>query len=437
MLIYLSSTARRALRSNDGNVTIIFALTALTLLYAMGMGVDYTSAARRRDKMNAVADAAALAAVTPTMMSQTSAYAQTVATNMFLGQASSLSGVTLTAGSPIVQVTDVPSVNGTVRSVSVSYTASSTDFFPTLLQAQTILIGGQSASQATTQPNINFYLMLDTSPSMAIAATPTDIATLVNATPKQSGCAFACHEAAPGPGGDNLGNPNNEDNYALARALGVTLRIDLVIQAVQNMMDTANSTMPVTNAVYRMALYSFDTTYHYIQSMTTPTIAKAQTSNVQLLEVYDENNLTSSQGNNDEDTNWDVAMSGLNAAMQTPGSGTNNLGDSPQEVLFIVTDGLIDEANGSSREMAPMGGAWCTTIKNRGIRIAILYTTYNPLPTNSFYNNNIKPFQPSISTSMQSCASNNLFYEVNVGGDISAAMNALFQETVGAAHLTQ
>ena len=121
--------------------------------------------------------------------------------------------------------------------------------------------------------------------------------------------------------------------------------------------------------------------------------------------------------------------------MPAPGGGTNNLGDTPQEFLFLVTDGVVDD-NNNGREMIAMGGSWCTTIKNRGIKIAVLYTTYNPLPTNSFYNQYISPFQPSISTTLQACATPGYFYEVNVGGDISAALNSLFQQAVGTAHLT-
>ena len=33
--------------------------------------------------------------------------------------------------------------------------------------------------------------------------------------------------------------------------------------------------------------------------------------------------------------------------MPNPGNGTNQTGDKPQEVLFIVTDGVEDENNGS------------------------------------------------------------------------------------------
>ena len=56
-------------------------------------------------------------------------------------------------------------------------------------------------------------------------------------------------------------------------------------------------------------------------------------------------------------------------------------------MLFIVTDGVEDEQNGGRIQEAindlgnapggnSLGTNWCTTIKNRGIKIAILYTDY-------------------------------------------------------------
>jgi len=92
----------------------------------------------------------------------------------------------------------------------------------------------------------------------------------------------------------------------------------------------------------------------------------------------------------------------------------------------------------------PFDDTWCTTVKNRGIRIAVLYTEYLQLPTNSWYNQWIAPFDtpdPStseIATNLKQCASPGLFYDVQSGGDITAALNALFQLVVAtAAHLTQ
>jgi len=47
-------------------------------------------------------------------------------------------------------------------------------------------------------PNVDFYLMLDTSPSMELAATSDGIASLKAATqPNEGGCEFGCHQSHP------------------------------------------------------------------------------------------------------------------------------------------------------------------------------------------------------------------------------------------------
>jgi hypothetical protein len=130
-------------------------------------------------------------------------------------------------------------------------------------------------------------------------------------------------------------------------------------------------------------------------------------------------------------------MSHINSIMPNPGNGTNASGDKPQEVMFFVTDGVEDENVSGNRQQSVMDPAWCTTIKNRGIRIAVLYTTYYPLPTNSWYNTYIAPIQSNIGPTLQSCASPGLYYEVSTGGDISAALSSLFQTAVATAHLSQ
>jgi hypothetical protein len=84
-----------------------------------------------------------------------------------------------------------------------------------------------------------------------------------------------------------------------------------------------------------------------------------------------------------------------------------------------------------------MNTSYCTTIKNRGIRIAVLYTTYLPLPTNSWYNSYIAPFQPQIGSTLQSCASPGLYFQVSTDQDISSAMVALFDQAVKTAYLAK
>jgi hypothetical protein len=270
---------------------------------------------------------------------------------------------------------------------------------------------------------------------MAIAATQAGINTMVANTSSQGGCAFACHES--NPAGDNLGNPGGEDNYALAQSLGVTLRIDNLRTATQSLMTTAQSTEATNSAQYRMAIYTFDTNFNTIQTLTSSlTTAESAAANITQLETYQNSWLTKTNDNNDTDTNYDNAMNSINTTMPAPGYGTNAAGDTPQEVLFFVTDGVEDENVNGNRQQSLMNTTWCNTVKNRGIRIAVIYTVYYPLTTNSWYNTYIAPFQPNISSNMQACASPNLFFAVDTGGDVTAAMNALFTSAVQTAYIS-
>ena len=69
----------------------------------------------------------------------------------------------------------------------------------------------------------------------------------------------------------------------------------------------------------------------------------------------------------------------------------------------------------------------------------MLYTTYYPLTSNSWYNNTVAPFISQVATNLQNCASApNLYFEVSTDGDITAAMKQLFINAVATApHLTQ
>jgi Flp pilus assembly protein TadG len=413
-----------------GNVAIIFALSLMPITLLTGMGMDYTSAATKKAMLDAAADAAALAAVTPTLMAQPSSASVTAATNMFNSQVSSIPSLSST---PTLTVN--ASDNGLKRTVTVSYTAASQNSFAGVLGTPSWALGGSSQATASVAPNIDFYLLLDNSPSMAIAATTAGINTMVSNTSAQGGCAFACHQT--NVAADNLGNPGGVDNYQLAKNLGVVTRIQNLNAATQALMDTATSTMANYHSVYRMAIYTFNTGgTNTITALTSSlSSAKSLAASIDVLPVYKNNWLTSSNNNSDEDTDFEAAMTNIGTTMPAPGTGM--AGSTPQEVLFLVSDGVDDSKVGGARHQALFDTSYCTTVKNRGIRIAVLYTTYLPLPTNSWYTTYIAPFQPQIAGNMKSCASPGLFFQVSTDQDISAAMAALFQQAVATARLTQ
>ena len=429
---------RRLLGAEHGNVALTAALMMLPLSFAVGMGLDYTLATRRQDQISGFADSAALSAVTPYMMGQSSVAAQTRARAVFTAQIATVTDTTYLPSNVSVIVNDTTTGTRVTRTATVAYTAASTNVFATLLGMNTLPLQGTSPATSSLAPRTDFYLVLDTSPSMAIAATTAGINTMVANTASQGGCAFGCHESHPSA--DNLGNPGGEDNYALARSLGVALRIDLVNQATQNVMSVAQTTATQNNTIYRAAIYTIDYNFNTLTNLTNDlSSAQSAASNLQSALVYDNNCLTVSNCNSDEDSYLDLGLSSVNGVMPNPGNGTSNPGDTPQEVVFIVSDGVNDELLGGGRVMAPINtrADWCTTIKSRGIRIAFLYLTYNPLPTNAFYNSNVAPFQSQIASDAQSCASPGLFFQVDTDGDISAAMVALFKKVVATAHLIQ
>jgi hypothetical protein len=319
-----------------------------------------------------------------------------------------------------ISLTVSPQDSGLRRTVTVTYSTARKTQFGSLFGASTMVIGGTSQSSASVAPNIDFYLLLDNSPSMAIAATTAGINTMVAHTPDQ--CAFGCHESDTSP----------NDYYGLARSLGVTLRMDLLRQATQNLMATAQTTQTNNNAHYRAAIYTFNIGFNTITGLTSSlSAAQSQAGNIDIYEVPYQN------WNNDTITNYTNAMTQINSIMPNPGGGTNQAGDAPQEVMFFVTDGVEDETVGSSRVQSLMDPSYCTTIKNRGIRIAVLYTTYLPLPTNAWYNTYISSFQPNIGKNLQNCASPGLYFQVSADQDISAAMIALFNIAITTAHLTK
>ena len=187
----------RFARDRKANVAVITALTMVPIIFLLGMTLDFTQALRKKEQLDAAADAAAIAAVRPAMLMQSDSVAQGTATAIFMSVANSLPGLAAIP-TPTITITDV----GLQRTVSVSYNAASLNNFPkVLLNTASWPINGSATAQAASAPNMNLYLLMDNSPSMGIGATLTDINNLITATapakqPASSSqnCGFACHE---------------------------------------------------------------------------------------------------------------------------------------------------------------------------------------------------------------------------------------------------
>jgi Flp pilus assembly protein TadG len=420
-----AATLARFRRAQSGSLATTFALSLVPISIAIGAAVDYSFANNARSHLNAVADAAALSAVASSAMSMTAGEAEKAAKKFFEAQALNIKRVTVKSVG--VKVTQNKK-NG--RVVVVDYTATTPAAFLGLISIKTLNIAGDSTAAAATPTYIDFYLLLDNTPSMGLGATTNDINKLVANTPDK--CGFACHEVNAAP----------NDYYGLAKKLGVEMRIDVVRKATQKLMDTAADTATVPSQ-FRAAIYTFGAS---CTSLGATQVAKltANLSTVKADAKHIDLMTIPYQGyNNDQCTDSDQAFKILGGAMGKGGSGKTAL--EPQKVLFLVTDGVADmvkpngcakPVTGGTRCQEPMDVAQCAAMKKNGVKIAVLYTTYLPLPTNSWYKTWIAPFQTEIGKNMEKCASPGLFFEVSPTQGIEEAMIALFKKVVGKARLT-
>jgi Flp pilus assembly protein TadG len=432
LLLTLGQLVRRFRGDERGNVALIFALASIPIILSVGVAIDFSYANKVSAKLNALADAAALAAVDKQALAQSTDAATTTAKNMFVAQAGSIPRV----GSLKVNVNITES--GGTRDAVVSYTAVVQNTFMALANINTVTVAGQSSAQSAVPTYIDFYLLLDNTPSMGVGATPDDVSTMVANTSDQ--CAFACHDAS-----------DKNNYYNLAKKLGVTMRIDVVRSATQQLMDTATS-METVPYQFRAAIYTFGASASKVGLTTITSLtsnlssAKTAADNVDLMSVTGQNQF------NDQDTDYENVLAAMNSAIPNSGDGSSSA--SPQKLLFFVSDGVADESNSKTCSQAttgtrcqePINVALCTAMKNRGVKIAVLYTTYLDLPTNAWYNTWIAPFNPGpygpsvnsqIAANMQSCASPGLYFEVSPTDGIAEAMTALFVKAVQQTRLTK
>jgi len=428
-------------RDRRGNIAVIFALACLPVLSAIGCATDYSRAAQLLAKLQSAADSASVGSLSRTSPAFIAAGSMTAdgpiasgvtdATNIFNANLANASGYTLNSITPTVSKS-----GSTVTSV-VTFSADVPTLFMSMIGKTSMTVTGSSTAVVNMPLYVDFYLLLDNSPSMGVAATPADVTTMVNNTPDK--CAFACHDYN-----------DSTDYYNLAKSLGVTTRIDVLRSATQSLMDTAAATQTYSNQ-FRMAIYDFGASSKTIglralfSLSSSLSSAKTAAGNIDLMGVYGNNDSYTA----DKDTQFSTIFPAMTSTIPKAGSGTSS---APLKYLFFVSDGIADEYNTSclkpttsgGRCQSPLNPALCTTLKNNGVKIAVLYTTYLQLPTNSWYMTwidpfNTGPFGPSpnseIALNMASCASPGFYFEVSPTQGISDAMNKLFQKAVADARI--
>jgi len=152
-----------------------------------------------------------------------------------------------------------------------------------------------------------------------------------------------------------------------------------------------------------------------------------------------------------------LALYGMNMAMPNPGNGTNKTGDTPQEVLMIVTDGVDDVTlyNGTScsttqqwgysnyygsfyRCQQPVNTALARRSRRADPHCGALHDLFPGYQQQLVqYNGRAFHFSGADQSSGLRLV-RSLYAEVSTDGDITAALNQLFINAVqSAAHVIQ
>jgi Flp pilus assembly protein TadG len=226
----------------------------------------------------------------------------------------------------------------------------------------------------------------------------------------------------------------------------IQLRADAVGYAVNALLSTAWSSEQVASQ-FRVGLYPFiQNLYSYFpltaslngSPTNSSTINYAAAQLATLLDTGQNGNLGSGG------THFENAFPSMNSLISSVGTGGGSSNTLPY--VFLITDGSQNNqvqwngnwsGNNSATTLDP---SLCTTLKNRGITIAVLYIPYETIQNPTTFANSEDIYAnaniPNIPGALQSCASTNFFYTADTPTDITNALVTMFEQAVSTAHIT-
>ena len=449
-------SASAFLRDTRGNFAITFALTAPVLVLLIGMGIDFLNAYQNKTRMDAAADAAAIAAV-----STAKAFFAANSSGSLTGQA--LVNAAIAAGQqqgknafnanigstnlvapPTVTINVPTPADGLTFTSSVTWSGYVPSNFGGLVNISQFAIQGAASATSVLPKYQDFYIVTDVSGSMGIPADYANQVKLQQNNPDNAGqiangyvggCQFACH--FPGYQG-----------YAYAAQNNIPLKLDSVGASIKALFATATSSKVIANQ-FRVGIYTF------IDDLIQAAPLSNDYTSANGANVTVANNLgsyldggTSNQGMGSGGTHYENLWKDLSPYLNAPGTGATAA--APQPIIVLVTDGIDNNQTYSpwtgSQPQLPFQNAtnFCTQAKAAGYTVAVLLITYAPIanPVASFAGDedgkvNALLGQTAYTQTMSSCASGGYFYQASSSDAINAAMQQIFYQFTAPTRLTQ
>ncbi len=353
---------RRLWQSDSGNVAIVFALAAFPLLFGIGSAVDLMNASSQRTRLQAAADAAVLAGAVAAKAELDKGGEERRA----LATARRTSRELLRSNFGQQGVGFEPSFTISGLTISGTATAQFTQptYFMGLFGYDALPVQVRSQTQATMEPYLNIYLLIDISASMLLPATNDGITQMRNGT----GCALACHDKTDGT-----------DTYAYAKRNNIVMRYEVVNQGIDNLLNFIRTKQTVPGRV-RVELWSFDHDMRRLVPLTSDLTRVSSNFPAPALASTEESAAT----------RFDDLIANFVAAVGTSGMGGSQ--QDAKKLVMIASDGVNDPTRAWTwdtplrDQVRAFNMSFCDTLKSRGNTVAIVNTPYLPMSWDWGYN---------------------------------------------------
>jgi Flp pilus assembly protein TadG len=471
----LAAAAKSLWKDRDGGIAILFGLSLVPLVGLVGFGVDYGMAVNSRAQLDRAADAAALAAVVTakSYVAANSSQSDVMTAAVNAGKTQAVNTFNVNIGNvPLTSVSLQPpqvKLVGQTLSSSITYTATIQNSFGKLFMVPTTTVTHTVTAEADLPSYLDFYLMVDVSGSMGLPSTEAGMTQLAKNNDDMFGdykqnCQFACHF------------PGNK-GWGLA-AGKIQLRSDAVNNAVCALIQRAS--FPVVPGQYRIGIYPFINQLATLAPLTSDVASLKTAAQCSLgwplaftnlldtgtTQLYTGNDPTTGTGSGG--THFENAFPQMKTIVGQNGYGNGSTSSARKPFIFLVTDGMQNGQNfftakdgktaypGSPSKFKGDADAWwdgskpsqidpanCKALKDAGATISILYIPYNKITfvdkggVVADENTKVNKFSPTLATPLQACASPGYFRTADSPENITAALNAMFEQALKVARLTQ
>lgn len=404
----MSHTLGSFARDRQGSVAIVFALSLIALSGVSALAVDYARMLRAQQRLQVLADSAALAGARALEQGGNEAR---VAAEAYISQQT---------------VRDVTNVQTNIdvdsNTVRVRTRADMPTSFARVIGYRDVRL--TAMSQTLREKNyLDVHVVLDMSGSMGLAATAAEMARFKAITKPmtdagaavdawlaaENGCAFACHQMASW-------NTNGKTAFQIARENNILLRWDVLLDAARTMSSSLLSTAHASSKNIRIGAFAFSES---VEKLSDPT------DNLSAIQAAF---LTSTILR--RDTLSTSALRDIKGRIGPSGNGFSS--GSPRKMIVIATDGVQGGNHGpTGAGDSVFDKAVCDEFKANGVDIAIIEVKYLQDGLSPATETRMRPLYPLISPALQDCASGpDLFLQADNAAQIRDAFATMAQRII-------